>query len=96
MSKSANLIYCDPNKNNIKKLIGKLKYKKIAILGGAQTYSYCLENNLMDEIYLTIEPLVFGKGINLFADTKILNKKFKLFNIKKLNNKGTVLLHYKK
>ena len=29
MSKSANLIYCDPNKNNIKKLIGKLKYKKI-------------------------------------------------------------------
>ena len=96
MSKSANLIYCDPNKNNIKKLIGKLKYKKIAILGGAQTYSYSLENNLMDEIYLTIEPLVFGKGINLFADTKILNKKFKLFNIKKLNNKGTVLLHYKK
>lgn len=93
VSKSANLQYVDPNKIDIKKLITKLKYKKIAILGGAQTYAYCLKNNLLDELYLTIEPLVFGEGISLFGNT-VLNNKFKLESIKKLNNKGSVLLKY--
>ncbi len=103
--KSDKLIYADPNKTNVKKLTAKLKYKKIAILGGAQTYAYCLKNNLLDELYLTIEPLVFGAGISLFGDTVLNNPsrrgraeadKFKLVSIKKLNNKGSVLLKYVK
>jgi dihydrofolate reductase len=92
----AGLLYCDPKKTDIKKLTKQLNYKKIAILGGAQTYSYFLENNLLDEIYLTIEPLAFGGGINLFTNKKIGNFKFKLKNIKKLNRKGSILLKYVK
>ena len=95
ISNLANLHYVDPNKENVKKLIAKLKYKKIAILGGAQTYAYCLKNNLLDELYLTIEPKVFGKGINLFDNEKFLDKKFKLVSIKKLNKHGSLLLKYK-
>ena len=98
---SNNLLYCNPAKTNLKKLVTKLKYKKIAILGGAQTYSFCLENNLIDEIYLTIEPIIFGSGINLFADIPLLAKerlgevkKFKLTSIKKLNKQGSLLLKY--
>jgi dihydrofolate reductase len=94
--KNQNLMYCDPKKTDIKKLTKQLNYKKIAILGGAQTYSYFLENNLLDEIYLTIEPLAFGGGINLFTNKKIGNFKFKLKNIKKLNRKGSILLKYVK
>ncbi len=95
VKKSDKLLYCNPSKIDVKKLIAKLKYKKVAILGGAQTYAYCLKNNLLDELYLTIEPLVFGQGISLFGDT-VLNNKFKLASIKKLNNKGSVLLKYVK
>jgi dihydrofolate reductase len=94
ISKSALLKYVDPKKTNVKKLVAKLKYKKVAILGGAQTYALCLQKNLLDEIYLTIEPLVFGKGINLFDNDKFLEKKFKLHSVKKLNKQGTVLLRY--
>jgi dihydrofolate reductase len=94
--KSDSLLFCNPNKANIKRLIRTLNYKTIAILGGAQTYSYCLKNNLLDELYLTIEPLVFGQGINLFAENQSLNKKFKLLPVKKLNPQGSLLLHYKK
>jgi len=104
--KSANLLYVNPKKINFKSLITKLGYKKIAILGGAQTYSWFLENNLIDELYLTIEPIIFGTGINLFAPPRLApgetgNKKFgdfkfKLVEIKKLNKTGSVLLRYKK
>ncbi len=101
---SKNLLYCNPRKANLKKLITKLKYKKIAILGGAQTYTYCLKNKMLDELYLTIEPLVFGKGINLFASPsssegrvgeRLPDNKFQLLSVKKLNNNGSLLLHYK-
>ena len=77
-----------PSKNKNK--VGK----KIAILGGAQTYAYCLANNMLDELYLTIEPLVFGKGINLFEGKNFLNSNFKLISIKKLNKQGSLLLKY--
>ena len=90
------LTYINPQKSDIKKLIRVLNYKTIAILGGAQTYSYCLKNNLLDGLYLTIEPLVFGKGINLIADDIQLDKKFKLIFSKKLNKQGSLLLYYKK
>jgi dihydrofolate reductase len=90
------LEYCNPKKSDLKKLIRDRGYKRIAILGGAQTYAYCLKNNLLDELYLTIEPIVFGKGINLFESRKFLEQKFKLDSIKKLNRQGSLLLHYKK
>ena len=88
------LTYINPQKLDIKKLIRARKYKKVAILGGAQTYSYCLQNNMLDELCLTIEPLVFGRGINLFADSNQLNKKFKLLSTKKLNKQGSLFLKY--
>ncbi len=105
ISKSVKLVYCNPKKVDVKKLIRDRGYKRIAILGGAQTYSYCLKNKMLDELYLTIEPLVFGSGINLFDEcildkksrpTEILKKfwRVKLISIKKLNRKGSLLLHY--
>jgi len=96
VKKSANLTYCNPANINLRQLIKDKKYKTVAILGGAQTYAWCLENNLLDEIYLTIEPVVFGRGINLFENKKFLNKYFKLASVKKLNHKGSLLLNYKR
>lgn len=94
--KSENLLYVNPTKVDVKKLITKLGYQKAAILGGAQTYTYCLQNNMMDELYLTVEPTVFGKGIDLFSPSKFSGALFKLISIKKLNAQGSLLLRYKK
>ena len=38
-----------------------------AILGGAQIHSLFLEAGLVDELWLTIEPLLFGNGTPLLA-----------------------------
>ena len=42
---------------------------KIAFLAcGGQLNSSFLKENLIDEIYLDVEPLIFGKGIKVFAE----------------------------
>jgi len=89
---NSKLIYCNPTKTSLKKIISQNKYKKIAVLGGAQIYSYCLKNKLINELYLTIEPISFGQGLSLFENKK--QNSWKLKNIKKLNNQGSLLLHY--
>ena len=68
----------------------------IAVLGGTQTYTYFLENDLLDEIYLTIEPIIFGRGLNLFETKESFETRFKLESTKQLNDKGSLLLHYKR
>jgi dihydrofolate reductase len=93
---SENLNYVNPDKTDVKKYIRDRKYKTVAILGGAQTYTHCLEHNMLDELYLTVEPLAFGEGINLFAKGQNLEQRFKLLSIKKLNRQGSLLLRYKK
>lgn len=92
--KSKNLVYCNPNNTKLLDLIST--YKLVAVLGGTQAYTYCLENNLLDELFVTIEPLVFGRGLNIFHSEKIKTIFFQLISIKKLNNSGSLLLHYKK
>ena len=37
-------------------------YQRCALLGGAQLHSMFLEANLVDELWLTIEPVLFGQG----------------------------------
>ncbi len=90
--KSDILTYCNPASSDCIPLMEK--YKKVAVLGGTQTYTYFLENDLLDELYLTIEPLVFGRGLNLFESEKNIEAHFRLESTKRLNGKGSLLLHY--
>jgi dihydrofolate reductase len=101
--------FCNYKTIDLKTFLSSLSFKKIAILGGSHVYTYCLEKNLIDELILTIEPIVFGQGINLFVQPippppgegrgggfKIQASKFTLTSIKKLNKQGTLLLKYSK
>jgi dihydrofolate reductase len=42
-------------------------FRRCALLGGSQVHSLFLEANLVDEAWLTIEPLLFGGGTPLLA-----------------------------
>lgn len=89
-----NLVLLNPKTANLKTFIKNLGYQTVAVLGGARTYSYCAGRGMLDELYLTIEPISFGGGISLFADIKPKQKKWQLVSTKKLNQRGTLLLHY--
>ncbi len=75
-------------------LIGQHAWWRIVIAGGASVYAWFLKNKLVDEIYLTLEPVVFGSGKPFLSSVGTVAD-FVLVSAKKLNRKGTVLLHYK-
>lgn len=41
--------------------------KKTALLGGGEIYTQYLQAGLVDELWITIEPFLFGSGTPLFA-----------------------------
>jgi dihydrofolate reductase len=88
------LTYCNPASSDCPALLQR--YEMVAVLGGTKTYTWFLENDLLDEIYLTIEPLAFGHGLNLFESEKNIDSRFRLGSTKQLNEKGSLLLHYTK
>lgn len=91
----AKKIFFNPEKYNLKKFLQSKNYKKVAILGGAKVYNFCLENKMLDELFVTIEPYVFTAGVPMFFGNVFKKYKFSLQSAKKLNRKGTLLLKYK-
>lgn len=45
--------------------LAKRGYEKVALCGGASVYSVFLSQGLVDDLYLTLEPVLFGQGIPL-------------------------------
>jgi len=86
------LTYMNPSNYPLADLINESGYKTICILGGTQIYSYCLHNNLIDELHITVEPVVFGEGLPLFNTPHESN--FELTSSQQLNKRGTMLLKY--
>lgn len=66
-------------------------YTEAAVVGGREIYSAFLEAGLVTDIYVTIEPLLFGSGIPLVEN--ISSKKLQLITMEKLGTQS-VLLHY--
>jgi dihydrofolate reductase len=63
-----------------------------AILGGAAVYTECIRLGLMDELWLTVEPLGLGSGKRLFIGE--VDFRFSLENMEALS-KNTLLLKYR-
>lgn len=68
--------------------------KKAALLGGPATNLPFLRAGLVDEIFLTVEPVTIGRGIRFLNEP--LEGRWILADTKVLNVRGTIVLHYKK
>ncbi len=76
-------------------LIKKLEargFKEVAICGGAHIYTMFMKAHLVDTIYLTIEPKVFGKGIGMFNEDMLYHLKLK--SVEQSEESGAVLMEY--
>jgi dihydrofolate reductase len=69
----------------------KRGFKEIAICGGTTIYTMFIKTGLVNKIYLTIEPILFGDGMKIFKED--IDVKLKLINCEKTEN-GTLLLEY--
>lgn len=63
----------------------------VAICGGASVYAQFMAAGVVDELYITIEPIAFGSGVPLFSGE--LEVDLHLLDTEKLNDE-TILLHY--
>ena len=66
---------------------------RCALLGGGETYTAFLKADLVDELWLTIEPVIFGTGVSLANEA--LDNRFRLLSTENLAN-DTLLFKYEK
>ncbi|EKE14273.1 MAG: hypothetical protein ACD_12C00597G0002 [uncultured bacterium] len=87
------LEFSDESPEKLIKRLSLLKYKNLLLVGGGIINGLFLKQNLVDELFLTIEPMIFGIGKNI-VEGQLLNKSLQLIDVEKLNKKGTLLLKY--
>jgi dihydrofolate reductase len=62
-------------------------------VGGAHIATSFLKEKLIDEVWLTIEPKIFGAGSN-FVINESLDIDLKLLSFEKINEQGTLITKY--
>jgi dihydrofolate reductase len=87
-----NVIVTDKKPKDIIKIVEKNGYKSAMVAGGALATSF-LKDGLVNELFLNIEPIVFGRGIPLFSNENF-EKKLKLLQVKRFSE-NEIRLHYK-
>lgn len=85
------VIFVNPASVDLAKLFQR--YKSVAVLGGGSVYRFMLEHNFLDEIFVTVEPIILGRGKEMFVGGS-QTARLCLLSARQLNRNGTLLLHY--
>lgn len=67
-------------------------FEQVVVAGGGMLNASFMEENLVDEIFIDIEPIVLGQGIPLFRD-KNFERHLKFIGQKKISD-NEIQLHY--
>ncbi len=89
---STNLEFTEKSPKDLIVELENRGFKEIAICGGSTIYTMFMEAGLVDTIYITVEPHLFGNGMTIF--NKPLNIKLKLASFEKLSD-DVLFLEYK-
>jgi len=87
-----NLIFTDQSPQKILQDLEDDGFEEVILAGGAQINTLFAKENLIDEVKLTISPLIFGSGISLF--TSEIDLKLELQSVELLDE-NLILVHYK-
>ena len=64
------------------------------VVGGPHVATLFLKEQLIDELWLTLEPKIFGTGGNFATDVN-LDIDLHLLHFEKVNEQGTLIIKYK-
>lgn len=87
------VIFTDKTPEEVIAVLSEKGFTNAFLAGGGLINSAFMKQGLIDEIYLDVEPLIFSKGIPIFAPSDF-EYALELLEINKLN-KDTVQLHYR-
>ena len=68
-------------------------HMQMLVAGGAHIATSFLKAKLIDELWLTIEPKIFGAGSSFVIDEN-LDIDLKLLSVEKVNERGTLITKY--
>lgn len=67
--------------------------ERMTVVGGPLIATAFLREKLVDELWLTIEPRLFGQGLNLVSESD-LDVRFRLAEVTRVNDSGTMITRY--
>jgi dihydrofolate reductase len=73
---------------------GREGEENVLVVGGPQIAASFLRDDLIDELWLTIEPKIFGSGGNFVTEEK-LDINLNLLSYEKINDQGTLITKYR-
>ena len=92
LAQPGRLEFTDEPPAQVLRRIQSAGHERVALLGGSQIYSLFLRENLVQELWVTLEAKVFGGGTPFFAQEH--PKRLKLIEVTHLDP-NTLLLKYK-
>ena len=92
--KAGQLEFTDEAPSVLLKRCEKYGDEKILIVGGPQIATLFLREQLIDELWLTIEPKIFGVGSSFVTEEK-LDINLNLLSTEKINEQGTLITKYR-
>jgi dihydrofolate reductase len=88
----AGVAYTDESPEELVSRLNGEGVQSLALAGGASVYSQFLQAGLVSELYLTVEPVLFGTGVPLASGFERLE--MELVDVTRLGEQA-VLLHYR-
>lgn len=69
--------------------------RRLLMAGGRTLSTQFLREGLVDDLYLTYEPVIFSQGKSMMREDEWLDISLQLQKVTRLNERGTLLAHYK-
>ena len=88
------LEFSDESPSGLAARFEKAHFETMVVVGGAHIATSFLKAGLIDEIWLTIEPRIFGKGGNFVIEQE-LDLELRLISCEQVNPEGTLITKYK-
>ena len=86
-------VFLEPNPIEVLKYLEGLNLDKAVIIGGSKINNMFLQANLVDGIFVTLAPRIFGNQVKIFGDLN-LNVELELKTFEKISE-NELLLNYK-
>lgn len=80
--------HTNDNPAELVKKVASQGYSELAVCGGASIYTMFLKAGVVDTLYLTVEPQLFGQGLPLFNQE--IDMKLHLKDLKRLSDQTTL------
>ena len=90
---SGQIEFTNESPNDLTNRFIKKGHQQMLVLGGPHIATSFLKEQLIDELWLTLEPKIFGQGDN-FATGVELDINLHLMHCEKVNGQGTLITKY--